>query len=248
MRRTLSLGLFAGLVACSGGGATVVQQPTKPVPPLAGNDPKLDLPGIPAKIAVTTSAPTEGNAPDKRSPILDTLKTENEREMAALKKTPDPAYYLGYQLVEQRIVSLEAEGGALVDDKDDIARNLDVEVRVGSPQLDNTRQISDDSNGLNAPLTRRGLVPFGDDKTALANALWLETDRRYHESVSALGYVKQDQSTLSKHKSDADFSTEPAEVYVEAPAKLEFDKAQWVDRLKRCSAKALKGQATRSNT
>ena len=27
-------------------------------------------------------------------------------------------------------------------------------------------------------------MPFGDDKQALSNALWLETDRRYHEAVS----------------------------------------------------------------
>jgi predicted Zn-dependent protease len=82
-------------------------------------------------------------------------------------------------------------------------------------------------------------VPFGDDKQALAHAIWLETDRRYHEAASALGYVKQDQATLSKHSKEADFSNEPAEVYVEAPARLEFDKAQWVERLKRCSNKAL---------
>ncbi len=247
MRRILSLGAFAGLVACSSG---ATKQPSKPIPASAipGNDAKLELPGIPAKIAVTTSAPMDGNAPDKRSPVLDTLVAENQREMAALKKTTDPAYYLGYQIVDQRSVILEAEGGALVDDKDDTVRNLDVEVRVGSPQLDNTRQLSDDGNALNAPLTRRGMVPMGDDKVALASALWLETDRRYHEAVSALGYVKQDQSTLSKHKSDADFSAEPAEVYVEGKAKLEFDKAQWIDRLKRCSAKALSGDGKSAAT
>jgi predicted Zn-dependent protease len=174
------------------------------------------------------------------------MKAENQREMEALAKTNEPAYYLAYQLVEQRVVSLEAEGGAIVTDQDDLARNLDVDVRVGSPQLDNTHQIADDTNGLNAPMTRRGEVPFGDDKVALQNALWLETDRRYHESVSALGYVKQDQQTLQKvKKSDADFSKEPTEIHVEAPAKLEFDKAQWVERLKKCSSKALKGEATR---
>jgi predicted Zn-dependent protease len=253
MRRTVSLGissglvsgvvssLVAGLVACSG----TTKEPNKPGGPLPGNDVKLELPSVPAKIEVTSSLPTEGNAPDKRSPILDTMKAENDREMAAMKKTSDPAYYLGYQLVEQRVISLEAEGGALVTDSDDTARNLDVDVRVGGAQLDNTHQISDDTNGLNSPLTRRGMVPFGDDKQALTNALWIETDRRYHEAVSALGYVKQDQQTLSKKSTDGDFSSEPAEVYVEAPAQLTYDKTQWVDRLKRCSAKALKGQATR---
>jgi TldD protein len=243
MRIVLSLGAIAGLVACSGGNKTGQHGP---VPPLPGNDAKLDLPAIPAKITTVASKPTDNNTPDKRSPILDILKVENEREMGVLSKRPEPAYYLAYQLVEQRIVSLDAEGGALISADDNTQRNLDVEVRVGSPELDNTRQISDDSNGLNAPLSRKGVVPFGDDKQALQNALWLETDRRYRESVTALGYVKQDQATLSKRATAPDFSRgEGPQVHVDPPAKLEFDRDQWVERLKRCSAKALKGKATR---
>src|SRR5512135_2908026 len=153
MRWTLAIGAVVA-AACSGGAGD--KHPAKPVPPpLPGNQVATELPSIPAKIETTTSAPTDANAPDKRSPILDVLEAETKREMAALSpdKTKDPVYYLGYQLVEQRVVSIEAEGGAIVTDQDDVARNLDVDVRVGSPQLDNTRQLSDDTNGLNAPLT-----------------------------------------------------------------------------------------------
>jgi len=246
MRWIYSLGALAGvagLAACPGRGGS---GPTaKPNPPDVAV--KFELPAIPGKIDLTQTPATEGNSPDKRSPLLDVLKAENDREIAALKKLEkDPAYYLAYQLVEQRVVSLEAEGGALISDSDDTARNLDVEVRVGSPQLDNTRALADDNNGLNAPLTRRGVVPFGDDKQAISNALWLETDRRYREAVTALGYVKQDQSTLKSSKTAiADFSAGEPEVYIEKPAELKFDKQQWIDRLKKCSAKALKEPATR---
>ncbi|HEU4735294.1 MAG TPA: metallopeptidase TldD-related protein [Kofleriaceae bacterium] len=244
MRWMLPLGVLAGLAGCSPRGTGQTPQP--PLPPVPGpTDMKVELPAAPAKIEVTTSAPTDGTAPDKRSPVLDVLKAENEREMAALRKQKEPAYYLAYQLVEQRIVNLESEGGALISDSDDTVRNLDVEVRVGRPELDNTRALADDSNGLNAPLTRRGVVPFGDDKLALSSALWIETDRRYHEAVSALGYVRQDQSTLKTRATAPDFSQEQPETHIEAPTKLVFDKAQWIERLKRCSAKALRGQATR---
>jgi predicted Zn-dependent protease len=248
MRWILSLGAAAGLAAfaaaCPGGGAGNGKLGPKSNPTQTPEI-KVDLPSIPAKIEVTKSAPTDGNSPDKRSPLLDILKSENEREIATLRKQKDPAYYLAYQLVEQRVVSLEAEGGALITDSDDTDRNLDVEVRVGSPDLDNTRALADDSNGLNAPLTRRGVIPFGDDKEAIANALWLETDRRYREAVSALGYVRQDQATLKNRAPVPDFSASKPEVYVGKPAVLQFDKTQWIDRLRRCSAKALKGQATR---
>jgi len=238
MRRIFWLAVLA---ACPGGNAKGPKG-LNPTPEM-----KVDLPAIPSKIDVVTSPPTAGNAPDKRSPILAVLKAENQREMEALKKEKDRAYYLAYQLVEQRVVSLEAEGGALITDSDDSARNVDVEVRVGTPELDNTRALASDDNGLNSPLTRRGVVPFGDDKQALTNALWLETDRRYREAVTALGYVRQDQSTLKNRANAPDFSPAPPEVYVEAPARLQFDKKQWIERIKRCSAKALKGTATRAS-
>lgn len=243
MRWIFLLGAAAGLLGCPGNGANTTLKPDPK--PLATPEIKIDLPSTPSKIEVTKSQPTDGNTPDKRSALLDILKAETEREMGALRKQKEPAHYLAYQLVEQRIVSLEAEGGALITDSDDTARNLDVEVRVGDPNLDSTRDLASDDNGLNSPLTRRGVVPFGEDRQSISNALWLETDRRYREAVTALGYVRQDQSTLSKRATAPDFAPSKPEVYVEAPVNLQFDKTQWVDRLKRCSAKALKGAATR---
>ncbi len=227
--------------ACGNSGAKPVQNPTLPK---AADEVPLDLPNIPSSLKITKSAPTEGDAPATRSRLLDIMKAENDRAMVALRAKPEPAHYLAYQLVEQRQVTLEAEGGALVTDSDDTDRNLDVEVRVGAAELDNTRQLSDD-NGLNSPLTRPGVVPFGDDPFAITNALWLETDRRYNESAQALGYVRQDLSTLSKRTDVPDFSSDQREVYVEAPATLTFDKQVWIERMKRCSAKALHGHATR---
>jgi len=239
MRRSLLL-----LVAACGAAEPAPAKPVPPPPaPLPGNEAKLELPAIAAKIAVTSSAPTDGNAPDKRSPILDILKAENDREMTILRAQPDPAHYLAYEVTELRVVQLEAEGGALIGDNDDTSRYVDVEVRVGSPKLDNTHQISDDANNLNAPLQRRGAVPFGDDKLAIANAVWVETDRRYRESLQELQYVRQDQATIGKRSSEPDFAPEPAEVYAEAKATLTFDKPQWIERLKRCSAKALRNDA-----
>ncbi len=244
MRWIYALGAAAGLLGCPGGSTTTVKQDPKVVPPA---EIKVDLASVPSKVEVTKSAPTDGHDPSKRSALLDILDAENKRQMTALRAQREPAHYLAYQLVEQRVVSLDAEGGALITDSDDTARNLDVEVRVGTPDLDNTRNLASDDNGLNSPLTRRGVVPFGEDKQAISNALWLETDRRYREAVTALGYVRQDQSTLSKQKAAPDFASDKPDLHVEAPASLVFDKQQWIDRLKRCSAKALKGAATRGS-
>ncbi len=202
---------------------------------------------MPAVITTTASPPQEGNEPASASALLDILSKENARWITQLSRGSDPMYYLAYQLVEQRSVVLEAEGGALTADSDDTARNLDVEVRVGSPALDNTRPLSTDERGLNEPLTRRGVVPFGEDPQAIGNALWLETDRRYREALQALGYVRQDQATLARKTQVPDFARSQPEVYYERPARLTYDKAAWVQRLKRCSASALREPATRAS-
>jgi TldD protein len=231
------------VLSCGNHSAKPVQLPslTKAADPL----PPIALADIPTTLKVTKSPPTEGDSPAARSPLLDIMAKENDRSMQSLRNRAEPAHYLAYQLVDVREVTLDAEGGAMVTDRDDTDRSLDVEVRVGTQQVDNTRQLSDDGNGLNAPLSRLGVVPFGEDPYAVTNALWLETDRRYNESAQALGYVKQDLSTLSKKTEVPDFSSDQKEVYVEKIATLSFDKKQWVERLKKCSAKALKGHATR---
>src|SRR5580704_9944092 len=100
--RSLLVAALVG-VAC-GSSAAPTSNPHAAAPAvLPGNEAKADLPTIPAKIDVTTSAPTEGDVAAQRSAVLDILKSENEREMGALQRGPDPAYYLAYQVVEQRV-------------------------------------------------------------------------------------------------------------------------------------------------
>jgi hypothetical protein len=232
----------AALAACGPGRKPVdIPDPIK-VPDTV----KVDLEDVPTAVETTSVDPLADHSPGAKSPLLDIMLDENQRWMTELQTKDDPAYYLAYQISDTRVVSLEAEGGALISDSDETDRNLDVEIRVGSPELDNTRQLSAETAPLNEPLTRHGIVPFGTDKHAITNHLWLETDRRYREAVQAYAYVLQDQSTLVKKTTAPDFTTAPAEVYIGKPAKLEFDKAQWIDRLKACSKKALKDPATRA--
>lgn len=238
-RRRVRAALFVGLAACGPQAKPATTGPKVTPPP--------ELPDVPAVIVTTSSPPEAGHDPNAASPMLAVMAAENARWMNELRRRPDPAYYLAYQLVEQRVVSLEAEGGALTSDSDETTRNLDLDVRVGSPALDNTRALAGDDSGHNAPLSRRGYVPFGDDPAALAHHLWLETDRRYREAALALTYVREDQATLSAEAAAPDFASAPPVVYTQAQAKLVFDKAAWSERLRDCSARALRGAATRGS-
>ena len=226
-----------------------VEQSTLPgVDPDSPARSSIDLPKVAARLDATRIEPTQGHMPSARSPLVDILRQESQRSLAVLsKQATAPAYFLSYQIYDRRNVVLETDGGALVTDSDDTERWLDVEVRVGSPRLDNRHTLSDEQqNQLNSPRVRRGIVPFGADEQAIRNHLWLETDRRYREAKLALGVVQIDRSVTAKAAPVPDFVHERVEEFIDPIATLEFDKEDWVARLRACSQSAFRGVATRA--
>jgi predicted Zn-dependent protease len=240
-RRLLVIAAAATLAACprpKDGGTS----------PAGGGDGNAQLPPpIPAPIEVERRAPDAGHTPSARSPILDHMVAESSRWAEALKKQQIPGYYLSYRIQDERGIVIEAEGGGILIDTDDRDRNLDVEVRVGTPELDNRRRLRDPRAEAFTNLQRVGTAPFGSDEKAIRNALWLETDRRYREAITRLRLVMNDQQVAgSREDHPADFSREKAEVFVEPVAPLSVDKDQWTERVKACSARAHRGVATRA--
>src|SRR5512139_707463 len=74
--------------------------------------------------------------------LLDVMKTELDRSMANLGNASEaPLYYLQYAVAERHSWEVRAINGGLESPQRTDRRMLDVEVRVGSPQLDNTHRI-----------------------------------------------------------------------------------------------------------
>jgi TldD protein len=208
-----------------------------------------ELPAEPVAIELEQIEPNSGHDPSARSPLLDVMVDENKRWIEALAKHGDePAYYISYQVVEQRRISFEAEGSSLLTDEDETARALDVEVRVGSPELDNRHPLSDDRMEAFNRLPRIGRAPLQDNGQALRRELWLETDRRYREAALQLRNVKTQRSILANEDRSADFSHEEPETFIQAVADLEVDKDVWRERIRACSARARRGVATRATS
>ncbi len=201
----------------------------------------------PAAIEVERTLPDSGHDPDARSALLDVMADENARWIAALADRDEaPGYYISYQVVEQRSISLEAEGSSLLVDEDETARALDVEVRVGSPELDNRHPLSDDRMEAFNRLPRLGRAPLQEDEDAMRRELWLETDRRYRESALQLRNVKTQRSMLAAEERSPDFSHEEPESFIQPIEELEVDVDAWRDRIRACSARAKRGVATRA--
>ncbi len=157
------------------------------------------------------------------APVLDILDRELKQNLAQLSGdgVEQPAYFLAYDLVAQEQLWIAAEDGALVRDELDTDRTIDVDLRVGSPQLDNSHSADGDhgpGNGLGSGLS----VSLNDEDLSLAQGLWLATEAQYHNAVSALREVESSEQLRNDEEEHPDFSVEKPVLLVQAEADLDF--------------------------
>src|SRR6516162_11699184 len=143
-----------------------------------------------ASLAIVAQARLQAAGADnaaKPSPLLPAMKAELERSMKTLGSQDPPAYYIGYTLTDTERVTVSGSNSALLNSDFNRNRWLEVSVRTGSYDLDNThkvdgRQPPDGGPGSNAPLD--------DDPEVLRRAIWLETDKQYRAAAEALIKIK----------------------------------------------------------
>ena len=156
----------------------------------------------------------------------------------ALATLPQPSprpYFLSYSVADADQISMAASFGALTTSRSGRVRTADVEVRLGSPEQDNTH--GDHRNSALATIA----MPLTDDRAALARSLWFATNRGYARALDAFLKVKTEQQVRAREEDvSADFSKEPAATAVlppspplDAPAKV---RDAWADRLRETSS------------
>jgi TldD protein len=190
---------------------------------------------------IGTRAETPASAaPSASDPIvMQAMSTELDRAMSMLgtptgaKTTtpPQKPYFLSYSIADAESVSMSAQYGAIVNSNASHSRTADVQVRLGSPELDNTHGDHRTSALTTMPL------PLSDDTNAIERTLWFATNRGYSKALDALEKVKTEQKVRAKEEdSSADFSVEaPQKEVLPSLPKLDVDKAAWEQRLREIS-------------
>jgi predicted Zn-dependent protease len=158
------------------------------------------------------------------SEVLETLSRELVQNLGQLSgdDAEQPAYFLAYDLIAREQLWIAAEDGVLVRDEHDTDRLLDVDIRVGSRDLDNSHSSDGDhgpGNGLGSGLA----VSLEDVDLSLSQGLWLATEAQYHAAVAAFREVESDEQLRSEGEQHPDFSVEKPSVVVQAEADLDFD-------------------------
>ena len=172
-------------------------------------------------------------------PVLQSLQQEMKRAFEILKQKGDPApYFINYSVRESAAINIEASLGALKSSDRDRSRLLDVDVRVGDYQLDNTHQIRGQRGTNTGPaFTYPVLMPIDDDIDALRSVVWLETDQKYKAAVERFIQVKANRTIkVDEEDTSADMSRETRQTAVLPLAAVDVNVPNWENSLKAYSA------------
>ncbi len=169
------------------------------------------------------------------TPVLDAMKEELQRSVETLSKQPTPLYFLSYEVTGNRRYSVRASFGNITGSSEGDNAVVDVDLRVGSPELDNTHSIRGDRLS-NFPRYAYQQTPL-EDPEALRSILWRRTDQQYKAAVEQLAKVKANVRVKVEEEDQAgDFSAEPAQKWLEEPLSPEFDRTPWEEKLRRYTA------------
>ncbi|MCY3759034.1 MAG: TldD/PmbA family protein [Acidobacteria bacterium] len=192
----------------------------------------LLFPTLLAAVATLAAHPAQG-----ATPVLEAMKQELQRSVDTLSKQPTPLYYLSYEITESVRVSLAASFGHFSGSSRGRQRLADIDLRVGSYDLDNTHTIRGRFGRFSQRLGRGGVEVPVDDVQALRSILWHQTDKKYKQAVERLAKVRADVKIKVEEEDQAgDFTAEKPEKLVEESIPLAMDQALWKEKLEKYTA------------
>lgn len=191
-------------------------------------------PALPLRATVLVAAIVVGMAPAAAADVtLKAMARELDRSMRALADRPTPPYYLSYEIVEDRVVSVKGAFGSLTRWSETASRTLDIDLRVGDYNLDNTHPVRGARPFQSASLD---VAPVGNDE-ALRSVLWYWTDKRYKQALERLTVVKTNvKVNVKEEDTTGDFSPAKAEKFEERRVPLEVDRAAWEEKVRAYTA------------
>jgi predicted Zn-dependent protease len=169
--------------------------------------------------------------------FLKVLKKELDRSMAKFKTAPGaPVYFLAYRVLESETMEVFAKYGALDEDAEpERMRSGQIEIRVGSPELDNSHKSGEDET--EDSYVESVTLPIDDDEMAIRQALWRGTERAYRAAQKRIAIVKAKRNVrVQESDRSADFSLESRQEFVDKVKTVDRDWRKYEDVLRRLSA------------
>ncbi len=205
--------------------------------------------GLLAGLATLFAPKAAAYPPDaqaQRSPLLGALQAELDRSMKTYGAQDPAAYYIGYAVTDTQRVDVSGSNGALLDSKAVRNRYLEVSVRAGSYQLDDTHKVGERQVQSDNPVVA---VPVDNDPEVLRRAAWLETDKQYRAAEEALIKIKtgKEVKVETVEGKAPDFSREQPHVSISPQVSINVDRTPWEAKV-RAYTKAFRESAAIINS
>jgi TldD protein len=174
--------------------------------------------------------------------LLNLLKEELGREIGELKKAPVSPYYTDYQVNDVEYLRITSSFGSLIQSDNERSRILQVNIRLGDYQFDNTHSIENSGGGY-ADYDMPGvggftILPLDNKPKAIRYGLWQATEGAYRSALEQYRYIKSP-TTKPLTTKVPDFSKEAPSKYFEAETPLlasSVEKKAWENKTREYSA------------
>ncbi|TVQ94386.1 MAG: hypothetical protein EA397_01575 [Deltaproteobacteria bacterium] len=166
------------------------------------------------------------------SPVEEILIAERDRAIQTFSKEDEQVHYLAIALHETHKLELSAVDGTLARVHEQPQRILDVDLRVGTPELDSTRPLRGLSAYEGSQKKALRLSVDGEDPDALRVALWRAIDSQYRGALQRMVMIRAEHTVKIEEEVEAD-DFEPREGLVDTrlPVDITFDPEAWEEIL-----------------
>ncbi len=179
--------------------------------------------------------------------VLRVMRDELARSMQQLQlEKLEKPYFMAYRVQEKNTADVMASFGALLASASARYRLLTVEVRVGSPKLDNTNFLSMsflNRGGLSGGFGGTSQLPLEDNYKELRRHIWLATDSAYKKALEDLSRKRAAFQNKTSTEEIPDFSPQQPATITEAERLAKIDVAQ-LEVLARGLSAVFKGSPT----
>ena len=174
-------------------------------------------------------------------PVLQTMQHEMARSFDWLQSQEQPPYWMEVAITDHHTTLIEASNGVIVEEDDAFERTLDLDVRIGSWDLDNTHPIIDGGYFSDDPTHFEADLPLSDNTEVLAHEIWKQIDSAYQTGVRRLIKIESNREIKVDREDDSnDFSKISSVEFVEPLPKFEsLEDSEWHTALRSCSEQFL---------
>ena len=152
-------------------------------------------------------------------------------------------YFLGYQVIEGRSLGITAGFGAVESEYTAPYRRLRVDLRVGSPEFDNSNYAPNAWEGYRVETDWR--IGLGDSYDSLRYSIWAATDKAYKKALETHSKKKAYKESKNITELFDDMTPQPPYQLFRDAKEETLDPALWRENIRAVSAVFLKYPAVK---